>query len=234
MNFLEFSTFSTIEIFHSVLTIGKTDTKFILVVPIQFAESICRFIFNEPRPVVAERIMEPSIRRKDRKITREDAVAVLDAAEYGFLSLVDPDGNPYGIPVNFVRRDDRLIVHCALEGRKLDCIRHENRVSFCVVGRTRVLPHQFTTEYESAVVEGIAEIVEDDDRKIEDLKILCQKYAPKNYPLEDGPYENAPAEFDRATEKAIQRSLARTGIIEIRMDSIAGKAKRPVNKPVGK
>lgn len=157
--------------------------------------------------------MQQDVRRKDRQLTdRDEMLRILDAAEYGFLSLVDEDGAPYGVPMNFVRQDRRLIFHCAPDGRKFRCLRFRPRVSFCVVGRTNLLPAQFTTEYESVIVVGEAEIVDDDARKIEDLMILCRKLSPEH--LDDA-------------ENYIRKSLHRTGVFELRIESMTGKAKRP-------
>lgn len=151
------------------------------------------------------------VRRKDREITREEAVAVLDAAEYGVLSMVDSQGKPYAVPISFVRDGERLIFHCAPEGRKLDCIRHQPTVSFCAVGPTEVVPSQFTTKYESVLIEGIAEIIEEKQRKIDHLIKLCEKYTPGHL---------------AAAAKAIDGSLHRTAVIEMQITTITGKAKR--------
>lgn len=157
--------------------------------------------------------MKHEVRRKDRQLTDEtEMLRILDEAEYGFLSLVDEAGIPYGIPLNFARQADRLVFHCAPEGRKYECLRHQPRVSFGVVGRTRLQPGQFTTEYESVVVEGVAEIVDDKAKKVEALMILCRKLSPEHLD---------------AAEKYIQKSLHRTGVFEIRIESMAGKAKQP-------
>ncbi len=155
--------------------------------------------------------MKMPVRRTDRMITEAEAVAILDSAEYGVLSTADADGAPYGVPINFVRDGDTLIFHGALEGRKLACMRHEPRVSFCAVGRTQVLPGEFTTEYESVIVEGTAEIVEDEQRKTADLMKLCEKYS---------------ADFPDAARKAIQGSLHRTSVFEVKIQSVSGKGKK--------
>ncbi len=144
-------------------------------------------------------------------MTNEEAIALLDVAEYGFLSTVGKDGTPYGIPINFVRDGETLVLHCAMEGRKLDNIRHDARVSFCVVGKTEVLPAQFTTRYESTVVAGRAEWIEDAYRKTELIMKLCRKYAPDHL---------------EAAEKAIAKSLPRTGVLAIAMEAVTGKACR--------
>ncbi len=160
--------------------------------------------------------MTTPVRRKDREISTEEAWMVLDTAEFGTLSMVDPRGIPYGIPVNFVRNANTLIIHCAPEGRKLDCLRFQPRVSFSAVGRTHVLSSQFSTEYESAVATGTAEIIDDEQRKVAGLIKLCEKYSPDHLDI---------------AETYIRRSLHRTVLVEISVESVTGKAKRRTTHP---
>jgi uncharacterized protein len=97
-----------------------------------------------------------NIRRKDREITTREAIEILNSAEYGVLSTVGKDGQPYGVPLSYVYRNSSIYFHCALIGQKLDNITDNPKVSFCVVGKTKVLPDKFATEYESAVAFGFA------------------------------------------------------------------------------
>lgn len=43
------------------------------------------------------------MRRADRAISREDALAVIDRCAYGTLSLIATDGTPYAVALNVVR-----------------------------------------------------------------------------------------------------------------------------------
>src|SRR5512139_221110 len=97
-----------------------------------------------------------SIRKKEREIPLQEAKALLSNAEYGILSTVGKDGQPYGVPLSYVYRDNAIYFHCAITGQKLENIEHNAKVSFCVVGSTKVLPDKFGTEYESSIVFGIA------------------------------------------------------------------------------
>jgi nitroimidazol reductase NimA-like FMN-containing flavoprotein (pyridoxamine 5'-phosphate oxidase superfamily) len=83
------------------------------------------------------------IRRKEREITTQEAIEILDSAEYGVLSTVGEDDQPYGVPICYVHKNGSIYFHCALGGHKLDNIRHNEKVSFCVVGKTKVLPEKF-------------------------------------------------------------------------------------------
>ena len=117
------------------------------------------------------------VRRSDREITVQEARALLDGAEYGVLSTVGNDGQPYGVPLSYVFRDDGIYFHCALNGQKLDNIDCNAKVSFCVVGSTKVLPDKFATEYESAVAFGVVSEVSGTERHNALLWFL-EKYCP--------------------------------------------------------
>lgn len=43
-----------------------------------------------------------TIRRQDRLLDKENAYQLLQAGEYGVLSMCTKEGSAYGIPVNFV------------------------------------------------------------------------------------------------------------------------------------
>src|SRR5512141_2211937 len=108
--------------------------------------------------------MQRPIRRNDRALANEQAIEILQKGEYGVLSTVSPDGQPYGVPVSFVYTNHALYFHCAVEGHKLDNLASNPRVSFCVVGATEVLPDKFATRYESAIVFGKANELTGDEK----------------------------------------------------------------------
>ena len=95
-----------------------------------------------------------NIRRQDRTLDEKRAFEILKEGEYGILSMQSEDGQgAYGIPLSYVwDRGNSIYIHCAPIGRKLNCIDRCQQVSFCVVGRTKVIPNKFTTAYESVVM----------------------------------------------------------------------------------
>ena len=121
--------------------------------------------------------MERKIRRADLAIPDGETREILRAGEYGVLSTVSEDGQPYGVPVSYSYADDVIYFHCALEGHKLENLSGNNKVSFCVVGRTQVLPEKFATNYESVIVFGHAFEVTDAEKHTGLVEIL-KKYSP--------------------------------------------------------
>jgi nitroimidazol reductase NimA-like FMN-containing flavoprotein (pyridoxamine 5'-phosphate oxidase superfamily) len=149
------------------------------------------------------------MRRYDREMCYEDTAAALASGKWGVLSMWDGE-EPYGVPVNYVysQSDGAIFFHCAKEGRKLDIINFNNKVSFAVVSRERIIPERFTTLYESIIVSGKASVVEDEDEKLKRLIQLCEALTPENIDGRD-PY--------------IKKYLSETTVIRIDIENISGK-----------
>ncbi len=150
------------------------------------------------------------LRRKDRAITEEEAIPLLNRAEYGVLSTVTENGKPYGVPLNFCVIDDCVYFHCAVEGQKIDNITQNKSVSFCAVGNTEILPGKFGTKYESVVVSGDVEEVFDMNKQIA-LEGLLQKYSP---------------EFIDQGIKYIEGLREKTRVFKITINKLTGKARK--------
>ena len=151
-----------------------------------------------------------AVRRSDREITIQEAIELLDVAEYGIMSTVGKDGQPYGLPLSYVYKNDCIYFHCAVSGHKLENIVHNSKVSFCVIGRTKVLPDKFGTEYESAMIFGAASEVHGAERH-DALLWLLEKYCPGF--IEEG-------------NKYIEQKDQITRVFKIEIDRISGKARR--------
>lgn len=156
------------------------------------------------------------MRKATRQKSAEWALEVFDKAPYVTVSMTRQDGTAYGVPLSLIRTDDSTFYfHCADEGEKMDCIRHNPIVSLSAVSKcTPVFEEEnnnFTVYFHSAIAIGKAEIVEDDAEKIEALRLLCQRFLPKH--------------MDHFNE-AISRSLGRTTIVKIRLtEPPVGKCK---------
>ena len=151
------------------------------------------------------------MRRKDREMDADFAWQVADKCEYAVISMVDPEGFPYCIPITIVCDGHTIYIHSARDGFKIDCLRNNPQVCMTCVGDTYRTPDKFTTEFESSVIRGTASEVTDDKEKIHALRILCQRHTPTNM-----------HEFDMA----IENSLFRTAVWKIEVSDITGKRKK--------
>ena len=114
-------------------------------------------------------------------------LAYLKAAEYGVLSTVGPDGEPYGVPLTYAVEEDGkgLVFHCARDGYKLACFAANPRAHFVAVQETNVLPEEFSIEYKSVMVSGLLEEIEDREEKVRCAQVSATSIPPsarKNTP----------------------------------------------------
>lgn len=148
------------------------------------------------------------LRRSDRAMEPADAEKLLRGGEYGVLSTVGEDGYSYGVPLNYVYDDACVYFHCAGKGHKLENLRANPNVSFCVVGAHKVVPEKLTTHYESVVLFGTAAEAQGEE-KLRALRLLVEKYAPGT---------PAPACSEAET--------AHTTVVRIRVEHLCGKRSR--------
>jgi nitroimidazol reductase NimA-like FMN-containing flavoprotein (pyridoxamine 5'-phosphate oxidase superfamily) len=150
------------------------------------------------------------MRRQDRQLNSTEAEQILQQGEYGVLSTTGANGYAYGVPLSYAYLNKNVYFHCAEEGQKLDNIRHNDRVSFCVVGKTALLPDKFSTRYESVIVFGRAGEVQGDEKNAA-LMALIDKYS---------------GEFRDKGHRYIEKDGPITKVIKISIERMTGKARR--------
>lgn len=149
------------------------------------------------------------MRRSERKMSEENALWLLNTAEWGVLSLTDGE-EAYGVPINFVFDKDRreIYFHAAKIGRKIDFIEKGKRCAFTVVGDNRVMEKRYTTLYRSVIAEGIASVVSDAEEKRRALMEICLKFAPNE--------TNHKSVIDKFWEEV--------AVIKLKVDGLSGKS----------
>lgn len=153
--------------------------------------------------------MFKEMRRKDREILGKDIDDILIKGEYGTLSTIGDNGYPYTVPLSYVYFNNSVYFHCAKEGCKLQNIEKNNKVSFCVVTDTEVLPDKFSTKYRSVIIFGTAGIVTDNLKETILIKLI-EKYSP---------------DFFNEGKKYAERAKDNTILIKISIDHMTGKSR---------
>lgn len=150
------------------------------------------------------------MRKLNRLKDAQWAFEVFDKAPFITLSMIRPDGTPYAVPLNIVRKDETTFYfHCAFEGEKIDCLKLNPIVSLSAVSRCTPKyeedKNNFTEYYDSAIALGKAEPVEDTAEKVEALRLICERFLPK---------------YMEHFDEAIARSLYRTNVIRITLEGV--------------
>ena len=149
------------------------------------------------------------MRKKSREMDSEWALEVMRRAPYITVSFTREDGSAYGLPLSLASADGKVwYFHGAEEGDKMDAIRSHPQVCLSAVSMCRptVGPKDgsYTIQYKSAIAFGRAEAVTDDNEKIAALRLICERFLPDHMD---------------AFEANIERSLSRTAVVRITLDT---------------
>jgi nitroimidazol reductase NimA-like FMN-containing flavoprotein (pyridoxamine 5'-phosphate oxidase superfamily) len=123
---------------------------------------------------------ESAMRRKDREIVDRVALrAIMAEAQVCRIALSD-GGMPYVVPMNFGIGENCLYLHCALEGRKINILRKNDRVCFemDLLREIKQGPEScgWGARYESVIGFGRAVIVESPAEKRAALDRIMEHY----------------------------------------------------------
>ena len=124
--------------------------------------------------------MQPNMQKYP--LTEEQMDALLARARMGVISTIGEDGYPYGTPVNFVVMDGRIFFHGRKVGEKVSNLKRDPRCCFTVVeekGFERCDDGEYNTLYESVIIRGKVQIIDDDDLKMKILRATVDKLTPE-------------------------------------------------------
>lgn len=149
------------------------------------------------------------MRRLDKQITDPEILnKILNESHICRLGLVE-NAEAYIVPVNFAHAEGVIYIHSALNGRKIEIIRKNNRVSFEMELDyeliTSNIPCAWTEKYRSIMGKGTIVIDNDITSKKLGLDLIMLKYGA-----------NIELNYD-------EKILARMNILKLTIGSFYGK-----------
>ncbi len=147
------------------------------------------------------------LRRKDKEIIdSEEIEAVIRKATVCRLALVDRDES-YIVPVNFGYERNAIYFHSALEGRKVELIKKNNKVCFEIdtdVAIEETDKSNCSVKYRSVIGRGRACILESNEEKLHGLKAIMRQCTGGEYSF---------------SEERLDSVL----VVEIKIENVTGK-----------
>lgn len=153
------------------------------------------------------------MRKKKQLLSKEESIEILESCTSGVLAVSGDNGYPYAVPLSYAYKEGKIYFHFATEGHKLDAIRNNEKVSFCVIKTDDVIQETFTTHYRSVIVFGRARVITDDNEKRHALECLVEKYSP---------------DFIKEGQLSIERNWDRFCAAELHIDHMTGKAAKEI------
>lgn len=147
--------------------------------------------------------------RKNKQLSTEDCIHVLKTETRGVLSVTGDGGYPYGTPMNhwYNEEDGRIYFHCGNAGHRLDALRRDGRVSFCVYDKGVRKENDWALVVKSVIVFGTVEILDDHDTIVDITTKLSHKFT----------------QDDTYIRKEIEQHAHRTLLLRLMPEHICGK-----------
>jgi len=152
--------------------------------------------------------MENKMRRIDRAMSDEETLELVKKSEFAVLSLIDVNGLPYAVPLDYIYHENALYFHGAQEGRKIEAMKLNQRACAVILGETTVVPEKFSRKYTSVIIQGVMEIIDDPETKRQVMMDLVQQYSP---------------DFKEKGNIMIEKSFHKTSIFKLNIETISGK-----------
>lgn len=116
--------------------------------------------------------------RKKKKLPLEECIRLLETETRGVLSVLGDEGYPYGMPMNhwYEPEDGKLYFHCGKAGHRLDALKKENKVSFCVYDQGYRQEGEWALNVKSVIVFGKIEVLDDPKKIAEITAKLSRKF----------------------------------------------------------
>lgn len=154
--------------------------------------------------------MFTNLRQAQLAMADQEIRQLVEQGEYAVISVLGPNGYPYGFPMSYVVLDGHIYFHGAQVGHKVECLKYSNKVSFTVVGTTEVMAEKLDTNYESVVAFGCATEVTGRE-KDNALMALVSKYSPG---------------FEEKGLEGLERESDVTAVFRIEVEHMTGKRRR--------
>ena len=122
------------------------------------------------------------VRRFKQRLNRDECLEILKQTKRGILSVNGDEGYPYGVPLNHYYDEEtgKIYFHGASRGHKVDAIRKDDRVSFCVYDDGYRKEGDWALSFKSVIVFGTIREVDDPELILRICRELCYKFTSDN------------------------------------------------------
>ncbi|EKF86646.1 pyridoxamine 5'-phosphate oxidase family protein [Methanobacterium formicicum] len=155
------------------------------------------------------------MRRSDKEIKDPQILhKILNQSEVCRIALCDGE-EPYLVPMNFAYSENRLYLHSATRGRKIDILKENNNICFQMDIKTQMVrsenPCNWGMKYLSVIGSGKAHLIDDLQGKKEAMDIIMAKYSQESIESDEQLFEYS------------EQSLNKVLVIRVEVEEITGK-----------
>jgi nitroimidazol reductase NimA-like FMN-containing flavoprotein (pyridoxamine 5'-phosphate oxidase superfamily) len=121
---------------------------------------------------------------------QQEIEAIIKGCEHCTVGMIEDDGSPYVIPMNFGYIDGTIILHSGPHGKHLNLLARDSRVcvTFCTDNNRLMYQHpdvacSYSMESKSVLCKGRIEFVEDLEEKERYIKQFMKQYTDREFKI---------------------------------------------------
>ena len=147
--------------------------------------------------------------RTKQELSEKECQDILIKGKRGVLSLVGDEGYPYGVPLNhyYDPMEGKLYFHSGKSGHKIDAMKKEKKASFCVIDKGHQEKNEWFLRFNSVIVFGKIEFIEDEEVIIDKSRELTRKFT----------------DDDEYFQHELETSLKNTAMFALNIEHLCGK-----------
>ena len=149
------------------------------------------------------------MKRFNQQLPMDQTIEILTRNNSGVLAVQGDEGYPYTVPMNYFYHDGKVYFHTKQTGHKMDAIKKDAKVSFCVIERDQFISEEYTNHYRSAIAFGKARVLEDEQEIYEYSLMWAEKLCSSETP--------------KHREEVVKRRLPTLGMIVMEIEHVTGK-----------
>ena len=153
--------------------------------------------------------MEHKMNHAERQLSPEATMETLKRGDHGTLSVNGDDGFPYATPVNYIVVNDKVYIHSAPYGYKMECLKRDPKCCFSAIVSAEIVPSKITAYFESVIITGKITMVED----VAEKRAALEAFVTQKHPG-----------YEEVGFKMIDAQIDKTAILRVDADAITGKA----------
>ncbi len=153
--------------------------------------------------------MEHKMHKASRQLSDAETLEILKKGDHGTLSVQGDDGYPYSTPVNYIMVDNKLYIHSAPYGYKIECLERNTKCCFSAIISAKIIPSKITAAFESVIMTGNAVFIEDQAEK----RAALEAFVTQKHPG-----------YEDVGFKMIDKQIEKTAVMRIDPISMTGKA----------
>lgn len=120
---------------------------------------------------------------------KEEIRRIINGCNVCFVGIIEEDGSPYVIPMNFAWYEDDILLHSGPHGKHIHLIEKDNRacITFC---SDRQLMYQhpdvacsYSMQSQSVLCKGRIEFIENMDEKETLIKVFMSHYSDREFKI---------------------------------------------------